>query len=47
VTETEEGQIMQAGGVTVSAFLIEHDPVKPAFGYRFDGGSRSVVISAV
>ena len=32
VTEIEEGQIMQAGGVTVSAFLVEHDPVKPAFG---------------
>ena len=26
VTEIEEGQIMQAGGVTVSAFLVEHDP---------------------
>ena len=45
VTEIEEGQVMQAGGVTVSAFLVEHDPVKPAFGYRFDGGGRSVVIS--
>jgi ribonuclease Z len=45
VTEIEEGRVMQAGGVTVSAFLVEHDPVKPAFGYRFDGGGRSVVIS--
>ena len=45
VTEIEEGRVMEAGGVTVSAFLVEHDPVKPAFGYRFDGGGRSVVIS--
>src|SRR4030095_12877320 len=45
VTEVEEGRVMEAGGVTVSAFLVEHDPVKPAFGYRFDGGGRSGVIS--
>jgi ribonuclease Z len=45
VTEIEEGRLTEAGGVTVSAFLVEHDPVKPAYGYRFDGGGRSVVIS--
>jgi ribonuclease Z len=45
VTEIEEGKILEAGGVTVSAFLVEHDPVKPAFGFRFDGGGRSVVVS--
>jgi ribonuclease Z len=45
VTEVEEGRVMEAGGVTVSAFLVEHDPVKPAFGYRFEGGGRTVVIS--
>ena len=45
VTEIEEGKVMEAGGVTVSAFLVDHDPVKPAFGFRFDGGGRSIAIS--
>ena len=45
VTEIEEGRLTHAGGVTVSAFTVDHDPVRPAFGYRFDGGGRSVVIS--
>ncbi len=45
VTEIEEGKILEVGGVTVSAFLVEHGPVKPAFGFRFDGGGRSVVVS--
>ena len=29
VTEIEEGRVMEAGGVTVSAFLVEHDPGGP------------------
>jgi len=45
VTEIEEGKILDTGAVRVSAFLVEHDPVKPAFGFRFDGGGRSVVVS--
>ncbi|HEV8471438.1 MAG TPA: MBL fold metallo-hydrolase [Methylomirabilota bacterium] len=45
VTEIEEGRVLERDGVRVSAFLVEHDPVKPAFGYRFDGGGRSVVVS--
>src|SRR5574341_116002 len=45
VTEIEEGRIFAAGGVTVSAFLVEHDPVKPAFGFHFEGGGRRVVVS--
>ena len=45
VTEIEEGRLMEAGGVTVSAFVVEHDPVRPAFGYHFEGGGRRVVIS--
>lgn len=31
--------------VTVTAFPVKHDPIKPAVGYRFDAGGRSVVIS--
>jgi ribonuclease Z len=45
VTEIEEGRIFDAGGVAVSAFLVDHGPVKPALGFRFDGGGRSVVVS--
>ena len=45
VTEVEEGRVMEVGGVSVSAFLVDHDPVKPAFGFRFDGGGRSLAIS--
>jgi ribonuclease Z len=45
VTEVEEGKILEVGGVTVSAFVVDHGPVKPALGYRFDGGGRSVVVS--
>lgn len=45
VVEIEEGRILEAGGVTVSAFLVDHDPVKPAFGFRFEGGGRTVAVS--
>jgi len=29
----------------VTAFAVAHDPVRPAFGYRFEYGGRSVVVS--
>jgi ribonuclease Z len=45
VVEIEEGTLMEIGGITVSAFLVEHDPVKPAFGFRFDGAGRRIAIS--
>ena len=38
-------RILDEDGVVVTAFAVAHDPVKPAFGYRFDYGGRSVVIS--
>jgi ribonuclease Z len=38
-------RILDEGGVVVTAFAVAHDPVKPAFGYRFDFGGRSVVVS--
>lgn len=37
--------IFQSGGVKVTAFLVDHRPVKPALGFRFDYKGRSVVIS--
>lgn len=37
--------VLDDGGVRVTAFTVDHDPVKPAIGYRFDYQGRSVVIS--
>lgn len=37
--------VWEADGVTVTAFRVDHAPVDPAVGYRFDYGGRSVVIS--
>jgi ribonuclease Z len=44
-TDIHEGVVYQANGVTVTAFLVDHGPVKPAFGYRVDHQGRSVVLS--
>jgi len=33
------------GKVKVTAFLVDHRPVEPAFGYRFDDGKHSIVIT--
>jgi ribonuclease Z len=45
VTELEEGLVLDRGGLRVTAFEVEHEPVKPALGYRFEAGGRRVVIS--
>jgi ribonuclease Z len=45
VTEIEEGLVLERDGLRVTAFLVDHEPVKPAFGFRFDGHDRRVVIS--
>lgn len=37
--------VYDAGGVKVTAFTVDHDPITPAVGYRFDYGGRSVVLS--
>lgn len=37
--------ILQGGGLTVRAFKVDHDPIKPAVGYRFDYKGRAVCIS--
>jgi len=41
----DAARVLDEDGVVVSAFAVAHDPVKPAFGYRFDYGGRSVVVS--
>ncbi len=32
-------------GLKITAFLVEHEPISPALGYRVDYGGRSVVVS--
>jgi ribonuclease Z len=44
-TDVGEGVVYEASGVKVTAFLVDHGPVKPAFGYRVDYGGHSVVFS--
>ena len=41
----ESGPVMQDENVRVTATLVDHPPVVPAFAYRFDGPDRSIVIS--
>jgi len=40
-----EGVVYDDGDVRITAFAVDHAPVKPAFGYRFDSGGRSIVVS--
>ena len=44
-TDIREGTVYESNGVKVTAFVVEHAPVTPAFGYRIDYRGRSVVIS--
>jgi len=37
--------VLQGGGLTVTAFTVDHDPIRPAVGYRFDYKGRAVCIS--
>jgi ribonuclease Z len=37
--------VLEEDGLRVTAFAVDHGPVKPAYGYRFDYGGRSVVVS--
>ena len=42
---TTDGVVFTGNGVTVTAFLVDHGPVRPAFGYRIEYRGRSVVLS--
>lgn len=42
---TEGGLVMQDANVRVTAALVHHPPIVPAFAYRFDAADRSIVIS--
>ena len=46
VHELSQGSgVMKDGNVAVTAAVVNHPPVTPAFGYRFDARDRSIVIS--
>jgi ribonuclease BN (tRNA processing enzyme) len=46
VTEVSAaGAVAQDDNVKVSAIIVEHPPVKPALGYRFDFKDRSIAFS--
>ena len=38
-------KLVDDGDVAVTAFVVDHDPVRPAVGYRFDYKDRSLVVS--
>lgn len=42
---SEPGLVMQDENVKVTATLVQHPPVVPAYAYRFDSADRSIVIS--
>ena len=44
-TEISQGVVYANNGVTVTAFLVDHNPVQPAFGYRVDYAGHSGVFS--
>jgi ribonuclease Z len=45
LAEGETQKVFERDGLTVTAIGVNHSPVKPAYGYRFDYAGRSVVIS--
>ena len=40
-----EGIVFDHDGVRITAFAVDHPPLRHAFGYRIDAGGRSVVLS--
>jgi ribonuclease Z len=45
ITEFEEGVLWDAQGVRISAFAVDHGPVKPAFGFLFESAQARVAFS--
>ena len=43
--EIRDGSVTAEGALRVTAFLVDHGVVRPAYGYRIDLGPRSVVLS--
>jgi ribonuclease Z len=40
-----EGMVFKDADVTITAFSVDHRPVEPAFGYKFEAGGKTIVIS--
>lgn len=40
-----EGVVYKEDKIKISAFLVDHKPVSPAFGYRIEFGDRTIVLS--
>jgi ribonuclease Z len=45
ITEFDEGVLWQADGLRVSAFLVDHRPIEPAFGFLFETAGCRVAFS--
>lgn len=43
--DISEGVVYEADGVRITAFLVDHGPVSPAYGYRLDYAGHSVSLS--
>lgn len=43
--EDAAATVLERNGLRITAFRVDHGPVEPAFGYRFDYRGRSVVVS--
>jgi len=42
---TPTATVLRSNGLVITAIRVHHDPAKPAYGYRFDFGGRSVTVS--
>ncbi len=38
-------KVVEDGDLTITAFAVDHEPIRPAVGYRFDYKGRSVLVS--
>jgi len=43
--ERGDGLVLEEDGLRITAFAVDHAPVSPAYGYRFDYRGRSIVVS--
>ena len=43
--DVQQGVVYDRAGIKITAFLVDHGMVKPAFGYRLDFAGHSVVLS--
>ena len=43
--DMNEGVVLEKGGLTITAFEVDHAPVRPAFGFRVHYAGRSLVLS--